>query len=341
MDIQTLRQIPKIDLHVHIDGSVRPATILDLARKRNFPLPADTADALERHVTAGHDCCTLGDFLRIFDTFYPILKSPEAVERIAYELCELEARDGVIYVEARFAPVLQAGDGEPLRETVEAALRGLHRGAEAFGIRTGLILCCYRSEPPASSVETVETAAALLGKGVVGVDLAGDEENHPAVDHLPAFVLARQKGIPVTVHAGEVCGPKNIQEAVFLLGARRLGHAVHLAEDPELLDHVVQSRIPIETCLTSNRQTGAWTDTASHPLAGFLAAGACVALGTDDPAVSRTTLSAELDLAARSFDLGPAEIRRLCLNAAEAAFQPPEVREEFTERIRRAFHESQ
>jgi adenosine deaminase len=337
---QTLKKIPKIDLHVHIDGAVETSTILDLAREQEADLPAKSVEELEKHVTAGPDCRSLGDFLEVFEVFYPLLKSPKALERISYELCRREAEDNVAYFEARFAPVLQSGTRGGIPDVVKAALRGIERGCSKFGVKAGLILCCYRSEPPQTSVETAKTAVEFMGKGVVGLDLAGDEQNYRALDHLEAFLLAREAGLPVTAHAGEVSGPGNIQEALFLLGARRLGHAVSLFEDPELLGFVVQNRIAVETCLTSNRQTGAWPDLETHPFGVMLEAGAAVTINTDDPAVSRTTLSGELALAARLFKLDLGGIEALLLNSVEAAFAPEGLKDELRKKIERGIHEA-
>jgi adenosine deaminase len=312
-----VRGLPKIDLHVHIDGAVRPATVADLAREGG--MSSEEAEALSRRATVGPLCRSLADFLDVFEIFYPLLRNPDAVERISYELCELEASAGVVYFEARFAPVLQASEKGGIDHVTAAALRGLARGGRDFGVAWGLILCCYRTQSPASSLATVETAQRYRPDGVVGIDLAGDE-SFPALPHLKAFMRAREAGLAVTVHAGEAAGPENIREAVFLLGARRIGHGVHLFEDPDLERHVCEEGIALEVCLTSNLQTGAWRDLATHPFADYLRKGLPVTLNTDDPGLSRIDMVSELLLAADTFSLSREEILVLQNNALRAAF---------------------
>ncbi|MHC4600422.1 MAG: adenosine deaminase [Planctomycetota bacterium] len=327
MDAGAFQTMPKADLHVHIDGSVRPATIVDLAREGGVNLPTTDPVALAEAVSVGPECSSLSDFLKTFDVFYPLLKSPGALERIAFEMVEDAADDGVSYLEARFAPVLQSSAEFPIAEAVGAALRGFHAGLSSRGIDGGLLLCCYRSESPASSEETVEAALRFREEGVVGLDLAGDELNHPGLPHLPPFVRARKAELPVTVHAGEVGPVANIQEALFLFGARRLGHGVRLVEDPELLAYVAGEWIPVETCLTSNVQTGAVPSLEAHPLRALIEAGVHTTLNTDDPAVCRTSLSREYALAAKAFGLSLAELRRIAENGFAAAFRQESGRE--------------
>lgn len=330
---EQLRAMPKADLHVHIDGGVRPATILDLAAERNHPLPADDPETLATFVTVSPGCRSLADFLKTFDVFYPLLTGPQAVERIARELVEDEAADGVTYVEARFAPVLQATPDAPIESVVDAALRGLEAGSRAAGIRFGLILCCYRSEAPESSLETFSTAMKFRDRGVVGLDLAGDETNFPALPHLEPFAAAYEAGLPVTVHAGEAGPVENIREALTVFGARRLGHAVRLADDARLMRLVADRAVVVESCLTSNVQTGVVPSYEAHPMARFLEAGVPVVLNTDDPAVCRTSLSAEFEQAQSTFGLGDDALRRIARTGFEAAFAPRETVEALLSRF--------
>ncbi len=336
-DLDTFKRMPKADLHVHIDGAVRTATLLDLARDQGVRLPAQDERALASHVTAGPGCRSLADFLKTFDVFYPLLRNREAVERIAYELVLDEAADGVTYVEARFAPALQASEGFPVLAVVRAALRGLEAGASAAGIDAGLILSCYRSASPATSFQTVEAALECRDEGIVGIDLAGDELHFPALPHHEPLLEAKKAGLPLTIHAGEVGPVKNLQEAVFLFGASRLGHAVRLFEDPELMAHVAEEGIAVEACLTSNLLTGAVAALEDYPLRAYLDAGIPVILNTDDPAVCRTALSREFSLASRVFDLDDDEIRAVAGNAFACSFQPEGVRARLLEDAERWF----
>lgn len=319
------RRLPKIDLHLHLDGAVRTKTILELGTKQGVPLPARTEKALERHVTVGPSCRSLRDFLDRFDIFLPVLDSAEAMERIAYELCEDQAKDGVAYFEARFAPLLQDGPTFSLEESVEAVISGLRRGARAFGVRWGLILCFLRQARAESSLATV-AAAERYRDHVVGIDIAGDEAA-PAGPHAEAFRRARKLGLGITVHAGEAGPAAHIAEALEL-GATRIGHGVRLVEDPGLLARIAKEGVTLEMCLTSNLQTRAAPSIARHPFRALRKAGVRVTLNTDDPAVSRTTLSREYAIAEKSFGLKREDFAELLANSCEAAFASPAVKRE-------------
>jgi len=317
------RALPKIDLHLHLDGALRTRTILELAAKAGVPLPARSVEELEKHITVGPDCRSLPDFLRCFGVFLPVLRSAEAMERAAFELAEDQRRDGVVYFEARYAPCLQAGPGFPLEASVEAALAGLTRGDP--GRRWGLILCALRDWPPAASLETVRTAVRYRGRGVVGFDIANDERA-PAAPHREAFDHARRHGLPVTVHAGEAGPAANIAEAIDVLGARRIGHGVRVVDDPAVLRLAIDRGIVFEQCLTSNLQTRSVPSLDAHPFPRLLREGARVTLNTDDPGVSRVTLSGELEMATRAYGLTDADHARLYANAVGGSFAEPSVK---------------
>lgn len=308
------------DLHLHLDGAVRPRTIWELAREQGHKLATRKLSEVRRLVRVSRSCRSLTAFLKTFEVFYPVLRSAKALERIAYELCEDEAKTGVRYFETRFAPVLQASAALSMRDAVEAVLRGLKRGSADFQVETGLILCCYRSESPASSVQTVRLAKEFRYEGVVGIDLAGDEIRYPAKPHRRAFKLARDWGIPITVHAGEAGPVANILEAIRELGAARIGHGVRLADDPSVYDLVIRRQIPLEMCLTSNVQTGVVPSYSSHPLARYLRDGVMVTVNSDDPAVSNTDLPREYELAKRHLGLTSSELETVRLNALSARF---------------------
>lgn len=317
------RRLPKIDLHLHLDGAIRTRTIAALADEQGVRLPKP----LERHVTVGRSCRSLQDFLRCFDNFLPVLRTARAIERVAYELCEDCAADGVIYFEARYAPHLQNGDTFRLEESVQGALEGLRRGRRDFGVENNLLLCFLRPDP----AHSMRTAKAAVKFGAAGVDLAGDERA-PAAPHEPAFRHARKHDLPITVHCGEAGPAANVAEAVDRIGARRVGHAVRAADDPRLLERLVQRGVTVEASLTSNLQTRAVRSLRFHPLPLFRRAGVRVTLNTDDPRVSRTTLSREYTLAARAFGFGLEDFRELLGFAVDAAFCSESLRR----RLRRA-----
>jgi adenosine deaminase len=322
------KTLPKIDLHLHLDGAIRVATIAELGAELGIKLPTYDPEELAKHVQVSRDCRCLGDFLKRFEVFYPILPFAKTQERIAYELCEDCRNDNVIYFEARFAPALCQSPKFTMEDAVVAALEGFRRGQRDFGVRCGVILCCYRSVSVQENIETVKLAHKYRDRGVVGIDLAGDENHFSAMPHAEAFVLARKLEIPITIHAGEGGNPDHIREAVFTHGATRIGHGVSLQNDPELLKAVRDRGTTFEICLTSNLQTCTVPSLAAHPFRKFLDEKIRVTLNTDDPAISNITLTDEFALAAREFHLQPAEIRGLLLNAAQAAFAPESLRRE-------------
>ncbi|HEV2691537.1 MAG TPA: adenosine deaminase [Verrucomicrobiae bacterium] len=327
------KTFPKIDLHLHLDGAIRVATIAELGADLGIKLPSYEPKELAKHVQVNRDCRCLGDFLKRFEVFYPILPFAKTQERIAYELCEDCRNDNVIYFEARFAPALCQSPQFTMEDAVVAALAGFRRGQRDFSIRCGVILCCYRSVSVQENIDTVKLAHKYRDQGVVGIDLAGDENHFSAMPHAEAFALARKLEIPITIHAGEGGNPDHIREAVFTHGATRIGHGVSLQNDPELLKAVRDLGTTFEICLTSNLQTCTVPSIAAHPFRKFLDEKVRVTLNTDDPAISNITLTDEFALAAREFHLQPAEIRGLLLNAAQAAFAPESLRRELAGKL--------
>ncbi len=331
------RRLPKVDLHCHIDGALRVATIRDLAREKGLPLPSEDLDVLRTHVQVPTSCSSLVDFLRVFQFFYPFLEGPGAMERAIYELCEDQAADGVVYFEGRFAPVLQATNGAALDEIVRAVVRGAEAGARDFGVECGILLCCYRTESPESSIATVKAAEKFRGT-VVGVDLAGDE-SFPIEDHAAAFALARSLGIRTTIHAGEATGSEAVRAALDIGGARRIGHGVRIADDSELLARTRGDGICVECCLTSNLQTCSVPDLAAHPFASYLRGGIAATLNTDDPGVSGITLSHEYGLAEQAWNLTRAELLESTLHGVEHSFADDAVKSRVRRRIETAWAE--
>lgn len=333
-----LRAIPKLDLHLHLDGALRVATVRDLAQAAGATLPTEDLAELAAYCQVSATAPSLMDFLRVFEFFYPFLKSPEAVERIAYELCEDCARERVVYFEARFAPHLQATDAFPIDEVVRAALRGLAQGARDCHLEARAILCACRHLPGETSLEVVALAEQFRDAGVVGIDLACDERE-PASRHQAAFAHARRRNIHRTVHAGEAGPPQLIAEALDLLHAERIGHAVALRHDPALYRRCRDERIPLEINLTSNLQTSCVPSYAAHPFGDYFRDGLPVTLNTDDPGVSNITLTDEYARAVETFGLTRADVRTLVGNAVTAAFLEPADRTALRRRVAAAWPE--
>lgn len=339
---ELLRALPKAELHCHLDGSVRPETMLELAREYGQTMPADDPDALREHMVV-KDAHNLEEYLERFTITLSVMQRAEAIERIAYELAADAARDGVRYLEVRYAPVLNIRDGLSLDEAVEAAARGLARAERDHDIVARIIVCGLRHLEPAMSLTLAKLAIAHRDRGVVGFDLAGGERGHPASEHAPAFAYARQHDLAVTVHAGEGDGADSVRQAVHLCGAHRLGHATRLIEDESLTSFVTDRRIALEVCLTSNVQTHATESFDTHPVRRYFDRGMNVVLNTDNRLMSGTTLTDEYLIAARHHSFTFEELSAIALNGFASAFIPWKQRmsllqraAEDIERLRRA-----
>jgi adenosine deaminase len=322
MPTAVLRRLPKTDLHLHLDGSVRPRSVWELAEEQKVRLRAKTQRQLDAMLRAGTRTKSLGDYLRIFDLTLAVLQEREALARVAYELVEDCERENCRHIEVRFSPILHQKHGLELAEILEAVIEGLHRGARDFGVSTGVIVCGMRNISPGRSLELAKLAVAYRKKGVVGFDLAGEEKDFPAKDHREAFQVVLNHNVNSTVHAGEGFGPASIAQALHYCGAHRIGHGTRLGEDPELLQFVLDHRIPLEVCLTSNVQTRTVRSIREHPFGRYLAMGVRVTLNTDNTTVSNTNITKEYVLAARAFHLSPYRIKRIIVNGFKSAFLP-------------------
>ena len=325
LDRELLRRLPKAELHCHLDGSPRAQTMLDLAREEGIGMPATDADTLREYMIV-RDARNLEEYLERFEITLSVMQTERALERIAYELAEDAVRDGVRYIEMRYAPVLNVRRGLSLERAVEAPLRGLARAERELGIRGRVIICALRSMSPSVSHELAELAVAYKRQGVVGFDLAGGERGHPARVHARAFEYARSHDLACTCHAGEGDGADSVREAVHICGAHRVGHATRLIEDTSLTDYCNDHRIPLEICLTSNVQTHAAASYAAHPFREYYDRGLNVVLNTDNRLMSGVTLTDEYLHAAESLHFTFDELSRVALNGFESSFLPYEER---------------
>jgi adenosine deaminase len=320
-----LRQLPKAELHCHLDGSMRPSTLLELARDQRVALPKQSPDELADFMRVD-DANNLEDYLRRFDVTISVLQTEEALERAAYELAEDAHEDGVRYIEIRNAPILNVVKGLTLVEAIEAPLRGLRRAENDFGITARFIVAGLRQLPPETSLDLAKLAVEFRNDGVVAFDLAGGEKGNPASRHAAAFTYAREHNLAVTVHAGEGDGPESIAEAVHVCGANRIGHGTRLIEDPDLTQYVNDRRIALEVCLTSNVQTRVAESYATHPVREYFDRGLNVTLNTDNRLMSATTLTDEYVFAAEHLGFTVEELAGIALNGFESAFLPWEDR---------------
>lgn len=320
-DRSLLRRLPKAELHCHLDGSVRPATMLELAKEYKVAMPRDDVDALREYMRVD-DARNLEDYLMRFDTTLSVMQTEEALERIAYELAIDVAAEGVRYIEMRFAPPLNTLQGLTLEQAVEAPLRGIHRAQREADITARVIVCSLRHYDPELSLELARLAVGYKDRGVVGFDLAGGEIGNPASRHAAAFSYCKEHGLACTCHAGEGDGADSIRQAVHDCHAHRIGHATRLLEDPALVEEVHERGIALELCLTSNVQTRATDRYETHPLKQFLARGMNVCLNTDNRLMSGTTLVDEYHHAATSCDCTFDELAGMALDGFRSSFLP-------------------
>jgi adenosine deaminase len=326
------RSLPKIDLHRHLEGSLRLETLRELAQAHGIQSPpsADLGE-LSRFVQATNGPWTLRRYLACFTLLRQFYVSREAIQRIAREAVEDAARDNVRYLELRLSPVaLARARGFALAHVLDWVYEAVDQAEEEWGTRTCLILQIGRAESFAIARRIVDLAIEHRGRVVRGIDLAGDEAAFPADRLAPLFARARDAGLGVTVHAGEASdmdGPNSIRTAVTGLAAQRIGHGIRAIEDPSVVRMLRERQITLEVCPTSNLHTGAVRHLAAHPLGVLLDLGVRATLASDNPSVSATTLSDEYQAAAAGMGLGRASILRMLRHAAEAAFIPDEERE--------------
>ena len=318
---ELIARLPKAELHTHLDGCLRPATMLELARAAKVELPAKDAASLGRYMVA-NDARNLEDYLKRFDITVALLQTPEAIERVAYEMVEDAAKDHLRYLEVRYCPHLSTHGGLTMDEVVAAEARGFRRGEAEFGVKTGIINCSLRHYTPERSVEVAECSVRCKPLGVVGYDLAGGEAGFPPGVHGESFDVALAGNLGITVHAGEAYGPASVSEAIRRCHAMRIGHGTRLGEKPALQDFVRDRRILIEINITSNVQTRAVARPEEHPVRGYYDAGLAVTLCTDSWLMSGVSLTDEYWLAHRALGFTRAEIDAMILEAFAAAFLP-------------------
>lgn len=320
LPLELIERLPKTDLHVHLDGSLRLETILDLAREQHVKLPSTDPEKLFSLIYAGEVCESLDDYLKAFDITLSVMQTEQSLERTAYELAADAWQENVRYIEVRYSPLLHQREGLRLASIIEAVLRGLRMAKREFGIRYGVILCGIRSMNVQSSVRMAELAIAYKNRGVVGFDLAGSEMNNPAKEHKRAFQLILVNNINCTAHAGEAYGPESIAQAIHACGAHRIGHGTRLIENGDLLNYVNDHRIPLEVCPSSNMQTKAAAGWEDHPVDFFVDYGLRVTINTDNRLITDTTVSKELWLCHKQYGWDLEQIKKIVVSGFKSAF---------------------
>ncbi|MEV6486375.1 adenosine deaminase [Streptomyces sp. NPDC051576] len=342
IDTDLLRRLPKAVLHDHLDGGLRPATVVELAETVGHTLPTTDPDELAAWY---FDAANSGDLVRYIATFehtLAVMQNREGLLRTAEEYVLDLAADGVVYGEVRYAPELNTGGGLALAEVVETVQEGLAAGmakAAAAGtpVQVRTLLCGMRMFDRVA--EAADLAVAFRDAGVVGFDIAGAEDGFPAADHLAAFEHLRRESVPFTIHAGEAYGLPSIHQALQVCGAQRIGHGVRITEDivegklGRLAGWVRDRRIALEMCPTSNLQTGAATSIAEHPITALKDLGFRVTLNTDNRLVSGTTMTREMSLLVEEAGWTVEDLRTVTVNALKSAFIPYDERKALIEDV--------
>ncbi|MEJ5201886.1 MAG: adenosine deaminase [Anaerolineales bacterium] len=311
--------LPKVNLHTHLEGSVRPDTFWELCREQKLQLPFERSDVVRALQVTGEER-SLVDYLEKIARVYPVLKNAQALYRTAYEAAIDAAHDRVIYLELRAGPMTHACPGLPVEKVIEAMLLGLRRAESETGIVCRLIVAALRNHPVADNLHLAKVAVEFGNEGVVGFDLAGDEANFPAQLHAEAIEIARRGGLGITIHAGEAAGPENVRYAVMELGTKRVGHGIRSVEDTGVMELLAEKGVLLELCPTSNAHTRAVEEIGLHPVRRFFDFGIRIAIGDDDPITSNTRLSRELTLLQEQFGFSIPELQRIQKMALEAAF---------------------
>lgn len=316
------KSLPKVDLHRHLEGSLRFETIRELARRNGMDLPA-TAELRTLVQIQEDEPFTFENFLSKFTTLRLFYRSPEVIHRITREAIEDAAADNIRYLEMRFTPVaLSRAEGFPLADVMDWVIEATKHADEEFNVKTRLIASVNRHESPALAAQVSYLAAERIQEGIVGLDLAGDESGFSAEPFAEIFHAAKQNGLGITVHAGEWDTGENVAQAVQLLEADRIGHGIRVLESEKAIRMTQEYKTPFEVCITSNYQSGAVSDIDDHPITQMLSLGLNATINTDDPSISQLKLSDEYRLACEVLGMSVESLQECVLAAAQAAFLP-------------------
>lgn len=338
--LSRFRQTPKVELHRHLEGSLRMATLLEIAAQYGIPLPEGNFRTLVQ--MQPEDPLTFANFLSKFQTLRQLYRTPEIISRVTREAIEDAAHDGVVYMELRFTPVaLGRLQGFSLARVMDWVIQSAGEASREYHLPTRLIASVNRHEPVELAEEVARLAAERLAPdadgGMVGLDLAGNEAQFSALPFAGVFREARENGLHITIHAGEWGGAENVRQAIEQLGAERIGHGVRVIEDPNVMALVRERGVPLEVCVTSNFQSGVVATLQDHPLPSLIAAGIPVTLNTDDPTISNITLSGEFHIAHEQCKLSRADLAACIHQGFQASFLPSaaaaQVQEIYQDRI--------
>jgi adenosine deaminase/aminodeoxyfutalosine deaminase len=336
-----IQSLPKAELHLHLEGSVDPATLAELSRRYNTPLPtennrydvAGSGDVLtEEEVRHLYSYKDFNGFLLAFKSVTERLRSPEDYELITYRLMQRLRQQNIVHAEVYVSVGVIRWRGQPLEPIFEGMERGRERGLRDFGVSVLWIFDAVRHFGPEAAGEVFDLAARLRDRNVVGIGIGGDEARGPAEGFRDLYKKAADNGLRLTAHAGETTGPESVWGAINI-GAERIGHGLAAARDPELMEVMAEKQVPVEICITSNLRTGACPEMQEHPVRKFFDNGIMITLNTDDPAMFQTTLNREYEIARQEFSFSEEHLRELARNSIEASFLPVEKKLKFLSQI--------
>jgi len=336
-----IQSLPKAELHLHLEGSVDPATLAELSRLYNTPLPtennrydvAGSGDVLtEDDVRRLYSYKDFNGFLMAFKSVTERLRSPEDYELVTYRLMQKLRQQNIVHAEVYVSVGVIRWRGQPVEPIFEGMERGRERGQRDFGVSLLWIFDAVRHFGPEAAAEVFDLAARLRERNVVGIGIGGDEARGPAEGFRDLYKKAADKGLRLTAHAGETTGPESVWGAINI-GAERIGHGLSAANDPELMEVMAQKQVPVEMCITSNLRTGACKEMQEHPVRKFFDEGLMITLSTDDPAMFQTSLNKEFEIAQQEFNFTEDHLRELARNSIEASFLPVEKKLRFMQQI--------
>lgn len=332
MDIlDFIQKMPKVELHCHLDGSVRPSTMLEILQKQYNELQGEKLSDFEKQVKVKDKCGSLNEYLEKFKYPIKVMQKKENIYRITLELLEDCKRQGVKYIEIRFAPYLHLEEGLSIKEVIDTVLQAMKQGEKEFSVMSNLIVCAMRHESVEKNIDLVEQVKGYKDKGVVAIDLAGNEADFPPELHKSVFDLAKEYGFHITIHAGETGIEQNIIKSVELLHAERIGHGVSAYKDPKVVQYLIDKHIPLEMCITSNYNTMAVQSKKEHPIKRYLQQGVSVTLNTDNETVSDVDLNKEFLFLSEDMRTAKEQIRDMLLNSINGSFASEKQKISFME----------
>lgn len=328
-----IKSLPKIELHCHLDGSLRVETAIELAKKQGIELPGDNVDEIKKLLTVPENCESLDEYLKTFDLPIEILQCKENLRRCAYELLEDAAKENVKYIEVRFAPVFHQKQGLTLEEIIESVIEGIKDAEKVYDIRGNVIISCIRGMDLEHVYKSIDAGTKYIGKGVVAIDLAATEKEGFASQYIDAMKMAREKAFRVTIHAGETGFGKNVRDSIELLGAERIGHGIYIYNDDEAYKLVKDKGVMLEICPKSNVDTKAVKSYEEHPILKYYRDGIKINISTDNRTVSNIDLSNEITQTTNTFLVTEEEYRNIYIDSVNSAFCSEELKKELLKYI--------